>query len=437
MNKILISKVKNNSIAEEVEIESGDSLISINGSSVNDIIEYKYLITDEKLLIVIEKSNNDIWEIEIDKEYDEDLGLVFENAIIDQAKGCQNKCIFCFIDQLPKGLRKTLYFKDDDTRLSFLQGNYVTLTNMKEEEIERIIKYRINPINISVHTTNPDLRKMMLNNKNAGKLMETIVRLADAQLTMNAQIVLCPDVNDGNELDRSLQDLSKLYPYVKSVTIVPVGISRHRQNLFPMREFTKYESQIILKQISDFQNKMLKKHNIRFVFPADEFIIKSETNFPDTNYYEGFEQLENGVGMVTLFSKQINESLKSTQEVPNSNNISIITGKLAYPYVKELMDRVMDKWNQLNIQVYDVKNEFFGEKITVSGLLTGQDIINQLKGKDLGNHVFIPKSMLKAEENIFLDDFTIEQVANSLNTPVYPIEVEGDILINKILSINN
>jgi putative radical SAM enzyme (TIGR03279 family) len=436
MDKILISGVKNNSIAEEVEIESGDSLLSINGSLVNDIIEYKYLITAEKLDIVIEKSNNEIWEIEIDKEYDEDLGLIFKNAIIDQAKGCQNKCIFCFIDQLPKGLRKTLYFKDDDTRLSFLQGNYVTLTNMKEEEIERIIKYRINPINISVHTTNPDLRKRMLNNKNAGKLMETIKRFADEQLIMNAQIVLCPDVNDRDELNKSLRDLSNLYPYVKSVTIVPVGISKHRQKLFPMREFTKKETQIILKQISDFQNKMLKMHSTRFVFPADEFIIRSETNFPDTNYYEGFEQLENGVGMVTLLKDQLNESLKSINEFPNSNKFSIITGKLAYPYIKELMDRVVDKWNHLNIQVYGVKNDFFGEKITVSGLVTGQDIINQLKDKDLGNYVLIPKSMLKADENIFLDDYTVEQVANSLNTPVYPVEVEGEILINKILSIN-
>ena len=436
MDKVLISEVKKNSIAEEVEIEANDSLVSINGFTINDIIEYKYLITDEKLLLVLEKPNNDIWEIEIEKEYDEDLGIIFKNAIIDQAKGCQNKCIFCFIDQLPKGLRETLYFKDDDTRLSFLQGNYVTLTNMKEEEIKRIIKYRINPINISVHTTNPDLRKTMLNNKNAGKIMETITRFANAGLVMNTQIVLCPSINDQNELDKTIKDLSTLYPYIKTVSIVPVGISKYRQGLFPMKEFTKEEAQKVLKQVSDFQDIMLNKYNSHFVFAADEFIIKAEKDFPDTDYYEGFEQLENGVGMVTLFRGQINETLKNTNQVPKSNNISIVTGELAYPYMKGFMQKVMKKWKQLNIQVHSIKNDFFGEKITVSGLVTGQDIINQLKGKDLGNHVFIPQSMLKAEDNIFLDDYSIDQVSKSLNVPVYPIKVEGETLINKILSIN-
>lgn len=437
MNKSIIKEIINNSIAEEVQIEPGDSLISINGSTINDILEYKYLITDEYLFIVLEKGNGDIWELEIDKDYDEDLGLIFENSIIDDARGCQNKCIFCFIDQLPKGLRKSLYFKDDDTRLSFLQGNYVTLTNMNEEDIQRVIKYRISPINISIHTTNPDLRKRMLNNKRAGNVMETIKSLAEAELTMNMQIVLCPDVNDKDELDRTLRDLSKFYPYAKSITIVPVGISKYRQNLFPMREFTRKEAQIILKQIDSFQTQMLNKYNTRFVFPGDEFIIMSQYKFPDASYYEGFKQLENGVGMVTLFSKEIKNALKNTIEEPWPNKISILTGSLAYPYIKELMDGVMAKWPQMNIKVYGIINDFFGEKITVSGLITGQDIVCQLKGKDLGNHILIPQSMLKADESIFLDDYTLDQVATILKVPFYPVKVEGSALINMFLSIKN
>jgi len=434
MNKSIIKEVKDNSIAQEAQIEPGDKIISINGSSIKDILEYKYLITEEYLFIVIKKSNGDIWEIEIDKDYDEDLGLIFENSIIDEPKRCHNKCIFCFIDQLPKGLRESLYFKDDDTRLSFLQGNYVTLTNMNEEDIQRIVKYRISPINISVHTTNPDLRKRMLNNKNAGNIMGIIKEFAEAKLTMNIQIVLCPDVNDKDELDRTIGDLSKYYPYVKSVTIVPVGISKYRQGLFPMREFTREESKIILKQINKFQMHMLKKYNTRFVFPADELIILSQSEFPEAIYYEGFKQLENGVGMITLFSKELNDALKNMKKHPLPNKISIITGTLAYPYIKELMNKVMDKWPQIKIQVYGIKNYFFGEKITVSGLVTGQDIINQLEGKELGNHILIPKSMLKADEEIFLDDYTIEQVSTLLNKPIYTVEVEGSALLNKLFS---
>lgn len=437
MEHILIKKVKKNSIGEEVGIEAGDFLISINDSPVHDIIEYKYLMTDEQLLLEIEKSNHEIWEIEVEKDYDEDLGLVFGNSIIDQAKGCQNKCIFCFIDQLPRGLRETLYFKDDDTRLSFLQGNYVTLTNMKEEEIERIIKYRIHPINISVHTTNPDLRRRMLNNKNAGKIMDLISRFADAQLTMNTQIVLCPEVNDGKELDRTLEDLSKFYPFIKSVTIVPVGITKYRENLYPVREFTKTEAQAILRKVQDFQNKMQKRHNTRFVFLGDEFIIKAEEEFPNIDYYEGFGQLENGVGMVTLFRHQLINSLKNCKDEPDSKKISIVTGKLAYPIIKELTEQIMQKWSQLHITVYLITNEFFGEKITVSGLISGQDIANQLKKKDLGDYILIPQSMLKAEDTIFLDDMTVQELASKLSTPVYPVEVDGEELIKKFFEIHN
>ncbi len=437
MNRIFIKEVTKDSIAEEVGIEAGDFLISVNDSPIHDIVEYKYLITEEQLLLQIEKSNHEIWEVEIEKDYDEDLGLIFENGIIGQAKNCQNKCIFCFIDQLPKGLRDTLYFKDDDTRLSFLQGNYVTLTNMKEEEIKRIIQYRISPINISVHTTNPDLRRKMLNNKNAGKIMKLISHFAEAELTMNAQIVLCPSINDGDELDKTLRDLAKFYPWVKSVTIVPVGITKYRQNLYPMREFAKREAKIILGQIEEFQNKMLEKYNTRFVFPGDEFIIKAEANFPNADYYEGFGQLENGVGMIPLFYNQFKDGMNDNYGEPNHKEFSIITGKLAYPFIKKLMEQLMEKWSQLNIHVYEIKNEFFGEKITVSGLITGQDIVKQLKGKDLGNFILIPKSMLKAEDIIFLDDLTIGNVADRLSVPVYPVEVDAKELIKKIFTIEN
>ncbi|RBP39197.1 DUF512 domain-containing protein [Garciella nitratireducens] len=432
MDKILIKEVIKNSIAEEVGIVAGDFLISVNYSSIHDIVEYKYLITDEHLLLQIEKKNGDIWEVEIEKDYDEDLGLIFENAIIDKAKGCKNKCIFCFIDQLPRGLRNTLYFKDDDTRLSFLQGNYVTLTNLKKEEIERIIKYKISPINISVHTTNPDLRRKMLNNKNAGKIMDLISRFSKAKLTMNVQIVLCPDINDREELDKTLEDLLKFYPSIKSVTIVPVGITKYRQNLYPIREFTKKEAQIVLRQIKDIQNKMLKKYNTHFVFPGDEFFIKAEENFPEVDYYEGFGQLENGVGMISLFCSQFKDTINNFSQEPNPKEFSIVTGKLAFPFIKELMESLMKKWKQLNIHVYGIENEFFGEKITVSGLITGQDIIKQLKRKKLGEFILIPQSMLKAEDIIFLDDVTIDDIAHKLSVPVYPVKVDGKELIKKI-----
>ncbi|MCR1898195.1 DUF512 domain-containing protein [Irregularibacter muris] len=432
MDNILIKEVKTNSIAEEAGIEPGDILISINGYPAHDIIEYKYLITDEELLLEIKKDNGEYWDIEIEKDYDEDLGLIFESAIIDKARGCHNKCIFCFIDQLPTGLRKTLYFKDDDTRLSFLQGNYVTLTNITDEEIERIIKYRIHPINISVHTSNPDLRKRMLNNKRADRIMEIISKFADAQLTMNTQIVLCPEINDGAELERTLKDLSQYHPWIKSITIVPVGISKHRQYLYPLREFTKEEAIYVINQISDFQEKMLKTYDTRFVFPGDEFFIKAGIDFPDFNYYEGFGQLENGVGMVTLFAQQFNHSINERNDQPLEKRFSIVTGQLIFPYMKELIQKISQKWNQIQINVFPIENQFFGEKITVSGLITGQDIVEQLKDKQLGEFVLMPQSMLKAEENIFLDDYTLDRVAQELKVPVYPIEVNGEELIKKV-----
>lgn len=437
MKKNLIQEIKVNSIAEEIGIEAGDYLLSINGSTINDIIEYKYLITDEELILEIDKNNDEIWEIEIQKDYDEDLGIIFENSIIDKTKGCNNKCMFCFVDQLPQGLRESLYFKDDDTRLSFLQGNYVTMTNMKEEEIERIIKYRIHPINISVHTTNPLLRQRMLNNKNAGKIMDIIDRFSEAHLTINTQIVLCPGVNDGVELERTIEDLSKFFPWVQAVTVVPVGITKFRSDLYPLREFTKSESIKTMEIISKFQDKMLEKHRTRFVFPGDEFFIKSQIEFPEYDYYEGFSLLENGVGMVTLFMDQINRKLEEIKKSTPKTDISIATGKLAYPYINKIVKKISEKWEEINIRVFLITNDFFGEKITVSGLITGQDIMTQLKGKKLGNKVLIPRSMLKNGSNIFLDDYTVEKVSKCLNIPVIPVEVEGEKLIEEILTIHN
>ncbi len=429
MSKILIKAVKPKSIAEEVGIEKGDLLISINGIGIHDIVEYKYLITNEELMLEIEKKDNEIWEIEIEKEFDEDLGIIFDNSIIDRMKRCHNKCIFCFIDQLPRGLRETLYFKDDDTRLSFLQGNYVTLTNMDEDEIQRIIKYRMSPINISVHTTNPKLRQMMLRNKRAGNIMDIIARFAEARLTMNAQVVLCPDVNDKDELDRTISDLSEYFPWVKTLTVVPVGITRYREDLYPMREFNKREAQHILEQVNRFQKTMLLKHNTRFVFPADELIIRAGKDFPNSDYYEGFGQLENGVGMVTLFSDQFISTLNKIKTCGNTKNltISVITGNLAYPFIVGLMDIVMEKWDRIKVKTYAITNDFFGKKITVSGLITGQDILKQLKDVDLGNMILIPRSMLKAEEDYFLDDFTVNDLSSALGTPIFPIEVDGNV----------
>ena len=432
---IIISKVYKDSIADELGIEVGDLLISINGEPIHDIIEYRFLLSDEYLEVEIQKQNREVYIYEIEKDYDDDLGIEFTNPIIDKAKSCRNKCVFCFIDQLPKGMRETLYFKDDDSRLSFLQGNFVTLTNMSEEDINNIIKYRISPINISVHTTNPELRKTMIKNKFAGNLYSIMERLAEAQIQMNCQIVLCPGYNDKEELERTVSDLTKLYPYVNSAAAVPVGITKHREHLPNLEIFNEKTAGETIDQVDKLQKKYLKALGTRFIFLSDEFYIMANRKLLDYDEYEGFIQFENGVGMISKFEREIKDYLENLSEDHKSKikKVSIATGHSAYEFMCEMAKCIMEKCPNVQIDVYKIINNFFGDTITVSGLVTATDIIDQLKDKNLGETLYIPRSMLKADEEIFLDNITLENLSDIMGLEVVPCLNEGKDFIDKIL----
>ena len=431
----VISKVYKDSIADELGIEVGDLLISINGEPIHDIIEYTFLLSNEYLEVAIQKQNREVYIYEIEKDYDDDLGIEFTNPIIDKAKSCRNKCVFCFIDQLPKGMRETLYFKDDDSRLSFLQGNFVTLTNMSEEDINNIIKYRISPINISVHTTNPELRKTMIKNKFAGNLYSIMERLAEAQIQMNCQIVLCPGYNDKEELERTVSDLTKLYPYVNSAAAVPVGITKHREHLPNLEIFNEKTAGETIDQVDKLQKKYLKELGTRFIFLSDEFYIMANRKLLDYDEYEGFIQFENGVGMISKFEREIKDYLENLSEDHKSKikKVSIATGHSAYEFMCEMAKCIMEKCPNVQIDVYKIINNFFGDTITVSGLVTATDIIDQLKDKNLGETLYIPRSMLKADEEIFLDNITLENLSDIMGLEVVPCLNEGKDFIDKIL----
>ncbi len=430
-----ISRVLPGSIAEEMEIESGDILLTINGRPVKDIIDYLYLISDEYLELEIQKPDGEVWVLEIDKEYDEELGLEFKHPIMDHARNCRNKCIFCFIDQLPEGMRETLYFKDDDSRLSFLQGNFVTLTNMSDEELQRMIDYNISPINVSIHTTNPELRVKMLNNKNAGKVLERLRRLGNHRVEMNGQIVLCPGFNDEKELDRTLKDLHDLPGGLGSVAIVPIGLTKFREGLAQVNGYTKETARQVIEQVEKWQTYFLEKRGTRFAFLSDEFYVLAEMERPDYDAYEGFVQIENGVGLMTRLEFELESALEVTGRKPAVKQVSIATGTSAYAFIKELAQKVMIRYEDVKISVYEVRNEFFGETITVAGLITGTDLIKQLKDVDLGERLIIPKSMLKSGESIFLDDTTVDELEKTLNVTVTPVEVNGDAFLSGVLGI--
>lgn len=429
--KNIIEKVNKGSIAEELEIDIGDILLSINGKKVKDIIDYKFLISDNYVEVEIEKKDGQIWILEIEKEFDEDLGIEFTNPLIDKAKSCRNKCIFCFIDQLPENMRETLYFKDDDSRLSFLQGNFITLTNMSEEEIDRIIEYKLSPVNISVHTTNPELRIKMLNNKNAGKIFSILKKFKEAELNMNCQIVLVPGVNDGDELERTLTDLSSLYPSLKSVAVVPVGITKYRENLRQIEPFNRENAKEVLSLIEKRQDSFMKELKTRFVFASDEFYALTDSSLPSYETYEGFPQLENGVGLMKSFEDEVDKELdKINKKIPLDKRYILATGMLAKGFMNRIKNKIICKFNDLELNVVPIKNDFFGNYITVSGLITGQDIIKQLKSYNDIDGIIIPKSMLRNRSDVFLDDLTLEDIENELNVKIIPVEVSGKDFIN-------
>lgn len=426
-----ISKIYENSIAEELGIEVGDKLISINDTPVKDIIDYKFLIADDYLEVEIEKADGEVWVYEIDKDYEEDLGLEFHDPIMDKAKSCTNKCVFCFIDQLPKGMRETLYFKDDDSRLSFLQGNFVTLTNLKEEDIDRIIRYRISPINISVHTTNPDLRVKMLNNRFAGEVYNRLKRMAEAGIEMNAQIVVCPGLNNGKELVKTINDLYALYPSVQNVAAVPVGVTRYREGLYPLTTYTKETAAEEINLINSLQKNFTKEIGSPFVRLSDEFYVVADLDVPDEDFYGEYEQLEDGVGMIRLLRETINiEKEGLRQDI--KGEFTFITGVSAFNEIENVAKTLMDVNNSLKINAYKIINNFFGETITVAGLLTGKDIIEQLNGKSLGKYLIISRNMLRAGEKVFLDDITVEDMEKALNVEIVIVNYTGEGLVNII-----
>ncbi|MDY4669235.1 MAG: DUF512 domain-containing protein [Oliverpabstia sp.] len=421
----IISKVLPQSIGEEMELTPGDELISINGQVIEDVFDYHYLVNDDYLEILVRKENGEEWELEIEKDYEEDLGIEFENSLMDEYRSCRNHCIFCFIDQMPKGMRDTLYFKDDDSRLSFLQGNYVTLTNMSDHDIDRIIQYHLAPINISFQTTNPQLRCKMLNNRFAGDIFSKVQRLYEAGIEMNGQVVLCKGINDGEELERTIKDLTSYLPYLKSVSIVPVGLSKYRDGLYPLEPFNKEDAEKVLDIVHQWQEKLYPKYGLHFIHCSDEWYILAERELPLEDQYDGYLQLENGVGMLRLLEEEVKEALVHSDKEAVKRKVSIATGRLAAPFIKKNVELVTSVYGDLEVEVYPVRNDFFGEMITVSGLITGQDLIAQLKGQDMGERLLIPCNMLRAGENVFLDDVTVEMVEKELGIPVAVVDEDG------------
>lgn len=433
-----IAVVKAGSIAEEMEIEVGDILLSINGEAVKDIIDYKFLICDEYVEVEIQKPDGEIWELEIEKEYDEDLGVEFKDAILDSPRSCHNKCVFCFIDQLPKGMRDTLYFKDDDSRLAFLQGNFVTLTNMSEEDIERIIKYRISPINVSVHTTNPELRIKMTNNRFAGTVYDRLKRMADAGISINCQVVLCPGLNDGDELERTIEDLYKLYPQIENLAVVPVGVTKFREGLFKLDLYNKNTAAEQLDRVTKLQQKYVEEIGMPFVRLSDEFYVTAERDVPSTEFYGGFKQLEDGVGMIRIFRNYIHNSLIHLRK-DIKGSFTVVTGASAYNEVLKAANSMMATNPKVEISVKKIINNFFGETITVAGLITAKDIIEQLGCENVGKYVIIPDCMLRKgyelasnNEKVFLDDITVEGLEKKLNRKVLVCDYTGEDLIKII-----
>lgn len=439
--KNVIKEVLPDSIAEEVGIEVNDVLISINDNIIDDIIDYRFLSADEEIVLQIEKPNGEVWDIEIEKDYGEELGIEFGGGIMDKAKSCSNKCMFCFIDQLPKGMRDTLYFKDDDSRLSFLQGNFVTLTNMKEEDIDRIIRYRISPINISVHTTNPELRVRMLKNRFAGNVLERMQRLSDEGIQMHAQIVCIPDVNDGEELKRTIEDLYKLYPQVNNVAVVPIGITKFREGLEKVNTFTKEGSKYTIDMVKELQNKFYNEVGEPFVRLSDEFYIVAGEEIPDAEFYNGFTQIEDGVGVTRCF-RDVIESDLDILDLNKRGSYTMITGALAYDEVKSAAEKIVKKNPKIHIDVFKIINNFFGNTITVNGLLTGGDIIEQLKGKIRTPYLFMADNMfrrgyeLAPQDSIMLDDLTINDIEKALDVKVIVCDYTGEDLISLINEYN-
>ncbi|MBE6750152.1 MAG: DUF512 domain-containing protein [Ruminococcaceae bacterium] len=432
---VIIKAVVKGSPAYKAKISAGDTLVSIDGNEIMDVLDYRFYQNEAKLTVEFINKKGNFKFKKIKKKVYEEIGLEFETYLMDKKHACKNKCVFCFIDQLPKGLRDSLYFKDDDSRLSFLFGNYITLTNITEHEVDRIIKMHISPINISVHTTNPELRVKMMKNKNAGKALEIINRFNAAGIKLNCQMVLCPDYNDGEELERTLRDLTAL-ENAECIAAVPVGLTRFRDGLAKVKPFDKERAIKTIEIIDRFGKECLEKYGERRVYAADEFYILAERELPDASHYEEFLQLENGVGLVALLNSEAKSAMEECDyKLTKKRIITIATGEAAYPFIKKIVDSAAQKWDNLECRVKAVKNNFFGRSITVAGLITATDILDQLNGIDLGEELLIPAVMLRDGGDMFLDSVTLEELSEKLNIKITPVANDGYELIDAILGI--
>ena len=448
-NEHVVREVLSGSIAEEMGIEAGDTVLAVNNNQIEAVFDYRYLMKDEYVEVLVRKADGEEWLLEIDKDYDEELGVEFENGLMSEYRSCSNKCIFCFIDQMPPGMRETLYFKDDDSRLSFLQGNYITLTNMSEHDVERIIKMQLAPINISVQTTNPALRCEMLHNRFAGEKLRFLDRFYEGHVEMNGQIVCCKGVNDGKELKRSIEDLMKYLPFMRSVSVVPAGLSKFREGLYPLEFFTKEEAGQIIDMIEKYQKICFDRYGLHFIHASDELYLLAGRDFPEEERYDGYIQLENGVGMMRLFREEFSEAVGKLREGPDYHNkwkgikrtLSIATGKLAYGVIREASETMTRLCPGLTIHVHAIRNDFFGDTITVSGLVTGQDLIAQMKerqaaGEESGGTLLIPSNMLRSGEQVFLDDVTVQDVERALGLTVRAVEPGGQDFVSAVLDLD-
>ena len=430
---VKITVVEAGSRAEKAGVIPGDELVSINGEEIRDVLDYRFYLADKKIDLALLRDGNP-YTVSIKKGTYDDIGLDFATPLMDEKQACRNKCVFCFIDQLPKGMRKSLYFKDDDSRLSFLHGNYITLTNMTDRDIDRIIKMRFSPINVSVHTTNPELRVKMMKNKRAGTVLAYLPRLAAAGIELHCQIVLCRGLNDGAELDRTMRDLAELAPAVDSVSVVPAGLTDHRDGLYPLTPFTPEECAAVIRQVDAFASECLEKHGSRLFFCADEFYLSAKQPIPDEDYYEGYPQLENGVGMIRSTLEDFRYELSAApaaDPAAKPRTVTIATGVAAEGLMRELARMTMEKYPHLTVRVKTILNDFFGHSVTVSGLLTGQDMLRQLSGEAIGDALLIPSSSLRAGEDVFLDDMHLSDLSTALAVSVIP--TDSDNLLSEML----
>ena len=434
MSMTVVQSVDPRSPAQRAGVKVGEKLLEINGHRVIDVLDYKFYAYDSKVTLLLEKPDGKQRTVKVRKQEGEELGLNFETYLMDKARCCANRCIFCFVDQLPKGMRETLYFKDDDARLSFLMGNYITLTNLSARELDRIVELRVSPINISVHATEPELRAMLLGHRNGGQLMDIMRRFAQAHIVMNCQIVACPGVNDGEHLKKSMEDLVALYPYVKSVSVVPVGLTCHREGLYPLQPYDKDRAIQTVDIVEAYAEECLAKYGSRIFWCSDEFYLRAERPIPSDDYFEDYTQLENGVGMLRLLRTEFDCALRLADEVDSVRPYSTACGVDAAEWIKEIVDSASEKCHTKG-NVYPIVNRFLGETITVSGLVTGGDLIAQLKGRELGERLLIPINMLRHGEDVFLDDVTLDDVARELNVEVIPVEQDGYDLCDAIFDI--